>query len=235
MAKTNHSTDWQERFLSLQLQSRDLHLQHYYGEGMPEADTPLSAVPMVAMDFETTGLNPDQDDIISIGLVPFSLYRIYCRQAAQWLLKPHSTLAEDSVVIHGITHSDLSRAPDLAQVLEPLLRAIAGKVVVVHCRDIERPFLNNALLKRLGEGINFPVIDTMALERRALTARQGLMGKIFKKPLGSLRLADCRQRYSLPFYSPHHAQTDALATAELLQAQVAYHYRPDVPLGDLWG
>ncbi|MBB3142903.1 DNA polymerase III epsilon subunit-like protein [Halomonas organivorans] len=32
----------------------------------------------------------------------------------------------------------------------------------------------------------------------------------------------------------HHALTDALATAELLQVQIAYHYRPETPVGTIW-
>lgn len=43
---------------------------------MVSPDTPLAQVPLVAMDFETTGLNADRDDIVSIGLVPLSLQRI---------------------------------------------------------------------------------------------------------------------------------------------------------------
>jgi DNA polymerase-3 subunit epsilon len=50
----------------------------------------------------------------------------------------------------------------------------------------------------------------------------------------SIRLADSRLRYNLPSYSAHHALIDALATAELLQAQVATHYATDTPVGELW-
>ena len=32
----------------------------------------------------------------------------------------------------------------------------------------------------------------------------------------------------------HHALTDAIATAELLQAQVAGNYGPETPIGMLW-
>jgi DNA polymerase-3 subunit epsilon len=38
----------------------------------------------------------------------------------------------------------------------------------------------------------------------------------------------------LPLYQAHHALTDALATAELLQAQIATHYPADVTVGELW-
>lgn len=230
--KQPHS--WQERYFVLQTSSQDERLQHFYAEGMVSDDTPISTTPLVAMDFETTGLDPEQDDIVSIGLVPFSLQRIFCREAEEWIVKPILPLAEESVVIHRITHSEVSDAPDLQHILDEVLLALAGKVVVVHYRQIECNFFSQALLRRIGEGIQFPVIDTLELEQRALKARQGLVGQLLKQPLGSVRLADCRQRYSLPYYQPHHAMTDAMATAELLLAQIAYHYPPDTPVGQLW-
>ncbi|HAS3970887.1 TPA: 3'-5' exonuclease, partial [Vibrio cholerae] len=38
----------------------------------------------------------------------------------------------------------------------------------------------------------------------------------------------------LPPYSPHHALTDAIATAELFQAQCAYHLPPHTAIQSLW-
>ena len=46
--------------------------------------------------------------------------------------------------------------------------------------------------------------------------------------------SDTRRRYGLPFYHPHHALTDALACAELLQAQLITHYGAKTPVGKLW-
>jgi DNA polymerase-3 subunit epsilon len=229
----NH-TDWPDRFARLQVKARDERLRAYYAEGICPADTPISEVPLIAMDFETTGLDAQEDAIVSIGLMPFSLQRIFCREAAHWVVRPDKPLTEESVVIHRITHSEVMAAPDLKDVLADFLRSLAGRVAVVHYRRIERDFLATAMKHRLGEILEFPLIDTMELELRALRKRQGLFGRLMRQPLGSLRLGDCRQRYSLPHYGAHHALTDALATAELLQAQVAYHYSPSSTLGQLW-
>jgi len=38
----------------------------------------------------------------------------------------------------------------------------------------------------------------------------------------------------LPTYPPHDALTDAIATAELLQAQIHHHFSPDTPIKKLW-
>lgn len=152
-----------------------------------------------------------------------------------WVVKPARPLAEESITFHHITHSEIAHAPDIDDILDELLDALAGRLVVVHFRHIERPFFNAAIKARRGEGIMFPVIDTMSLEARL--HRQSLWAR-FRRWLGrppvSIRLNASRQRYGLPAYQGHHALVDALATAELLQAQIAHHYQPDTPLHDVW-
>ncbi len=225
---------WPEHFDQLSARSRDMRLQRFYAAGTVTADTPITNTPLIAMDFETTGLDAEQNDIVSIGIVPFSIHRIFCRESAHWVVKPDQKLTEGSVVIHGITHTEVNVAPDIESILEALLAAITGRIVVVHYRHIEREFLAQALLQRLGENIEFPVIDTMALEQHILYRRQSILDRILNQPVGPLRLDDCRERYGLPHYQAHHALTDALATAELFQAQIAHHYGEETLLGELW-
>ncbi len=229
--------DWPARLRELAKLARDPRLQKYYARGTALPETPLAQTPLMALDVETTGLDPAVDGIVSIGLVPMQLDRILSSRSRHWIVKPRAQLGAESVTIHGITDSQVRDAPDLEQVLEELLDVIAGHVLVVHCRDIERRFLAAALESRIGEGICFPVVDTMELEARMhrdqpRSVIDRMLGR--KPPWVSIRLADSRARYGLPRYRPHHAMTDALASAELLQAQVAHHYEPDAPIHTLW-
>lgn len=229
------SADWPDRLAALSQTAQDTRLKQFYKAGCVAPDTPMDQVPLVAVDFETTGLDPDQHSIVSIGLVPFTLQRIRLADARHWVVRPQLPLHQTSVTIHGITHSDIQNAPDLEEILQELLPALAGRIPVVHYRAIERPFFDVALQWRLKEGITFPLIDTMAIEAhfhpyRNPTRWQRLMGK---KPV-SIRLADSRQRYNLPHYPGHNALIDAIATAELLQAQILHHFSPDTPISDLW-
>lgn len=233
-ASKGKTVDWQREFERLLETSTNPHLQNFYRAGIVPPGTPIEETPLVALDFETTGLDSEKDEIVSIGLVPFDSKRIYCRHAKHWIVNPAQALTENSVVIHQITHSDIDEAPDLQSILDALLDALAGKIVVVHYRFIERDFLAKALMRRINEGINFPVIDTMALEQKVLEQKRGLVGKLLHQRMDSVRLPDCRQRYNLPVYQLHHAMIDALATAELLQAQLAHHYPPTVTIGELW-
>lgn len=212
---------------------QDVRLRKFFQAGVCDPDTTVDRVSFVALDFETTGLHPGRDDIVSIGLIPFTLSGISCSAAEYWILKPRQAL-EDSVVIHGITHSDVHDAPDLTKIFEDLLEVLAGKIVVAHCLEIERNFLHSALVKRLGEGVCFPMIDTMAIEAEKQIKNSGFLQKLFRRRYHSIRLADARGRYGLPIYQSHHALTDALATAELFLAQVAHHYSPELRVKNLW-
>ena len=223
-------------FLQLKAQqSKDVRLQNFYNAGTCHDETPLSDIDFVALDFETTGLDSAQNSIISIGLVPFNLQRIFCRKAKKWYINPQDNLQEDSIIIHGITHSDLKGAPDLLRILEQLLDELAGKVVVVHYRRIERDFFERNLRALIDEGIIFPVIDTMQIESDIQRKQsQGIINWLKGKRPGSIRLANSRLRYNLPTYPPHDALTDAIATAELLQAQIKHHFSPDTAIKKLW-
>lgn len=225
--------DWAARFAELAASAKDPRLQAFYQAGCVAADTPLEQVSLLALDVETTGLDANQHAIVSLGLMPFNLQRIRCGDARYWVVKPASELSSESVTFHHITHSDIRHAPRLGQILDELLTVMAGKVMVVHYRTIERSFLDQAVREHLGEGLQFPVIDTMQLEAR-LHRQPSWWERLLRRQPVSIRLADSRLRYNLPPYQAHHALTDALATAELLQAQVATRYAVDTPVGELW-
>lgn len=223
-------------FFSRQAEAcRNPALSRFYAAGIPESETPIRDVPLMAMDFETTGLDPERHAIVSIGLVPFTLGRISPSSGRYWVVRPPRPLSEESIQFHRITHAEVANAPDLDEVLDEVLEALEGHLAVVHFRHIERPFLDAAVLDRRGERCLFPVIDTMELEAGYTrpTGWRRLGAWVGRRP-PSIRLADSRARYGLPAYSSHHAKLDALATAELLQAQIAHHHDPETPVGRFW-
>ena len=229
-------SDWQQHFAALAETAQDPRLKAFYAKSAPSGDTPLQEVDMVALDVETTGLDPLRDGIVSIGVVPMTSQRIQSSLSQYWVEHPDVELTPESVTIHAITHAQIEAAPDLEAILEDVLLALAGRIVIVHCRDIERRFLNASLKTRIGEGIQFPVIDTMELEARLYRKPPGLLSRLLgrRAPTTSIRLDPSRRRYGLPRYRAHHALTDALACAELLQAQIAHRFSPDTPLRELW-
>ncbi len=201
MPQMQAGPDWMTLHKRLKQKAKVPLLKRFYDAGIVAAETPLSEVQFVALDLETTGLDPAKNEIVSIGLVPFTLSRIYCREAKHWIVKPRKPLDDESVVFHGITHSDVSDAPDLKRILEEVLASLEGKIVVVHYRRIERDFIDAAIKNRLGEGLLFPVIDTLEIESWFYRKpSQKFWSRVLRKPLTSIRLADSRRRYNLPFY-----------------------------------
>lgn len=226
--------DWVEYYKQRSASAKNNRLSAFYRQGVIHPETPIGQIPMVAMDFETTGLSLNDAEIVSIGLVPFDIRRIYCGESKHWIVKTKQEITEASIVFHGITHSDVEAAPPLEVVLDQVLDAIMGKLVVVHYRYIEREFFNKAVMELRQEPLLFPLLDTMEIESTILKRRRRLFDKILNKPLDPVRLGYCRRRYNLPHYDAHNALTDAVATAELLQAQIAHHLNSEMPVKALW-
>lgn len=172
----------------------------------------------LVLDMETTGLQAKQGQIVSVGWVCIRNGRIDLDSARHFLLAEAEI--SQHVGIHMITDQDIaSQGKPLTSVLRYLRHLLRGKILVMHHAPLELSFLKqgwkNAQLPA------FPVVwlDTLAIERnKAQRAQQPI-------PEGGFRLGQCRQRYGLPEYQGHDALTDALATAELLLAQVAYQGR----------
>jgi DNA polymerase-3 subunit epsilon len=226
---------WPEYMAGRAAEARDERLKRFFAAGVPDPEMPLKDVRMMALDLETTGMDVNRHGIVSIGMVPFTINRIQGGRSYYRIVRPRRLLREESVVIHHITHSEIANAPDLNDVLGELLARLTGYLPVVHYHPIERRFLNESVKVRLGESLLFPMIDTMVLEarwqRQSFRAR---LNKWFGGQPESIRLHESRARYNLPFYHGHHALTDALGTAELLQAQVAHRFSPDTPVRKLW-
>ncbi|MFQ3789207.1 3'-5' exonuclease [Halomonas sp. A29] len=235
LATPSRDLEWSDYLQRRAAEAQDPLLKAFFAAGCPDPDMPIGEASLVALDLETTGLDVQRHAIVSIGLVPFNLKRISLAKRRYWVVQPSRPLSEGSIAYHHITHSEVAKAPDLEEILPELLEALAGRLAVVHFRHIERPFLNEGVKARLGEGLRFPMIDTMSLEARLY--RLSLWSRLrrwMRRPPVSIRLGDSRRRYGLPDYQGHHALVDALATAELFQAQVAKYYGPTLPVSALW-
>lgn len=212
--------DWPS-FFQQQRCDESSKLYAFYQQELASSEQKIEQTQMVALDIETTGLNPKEDEIVSVGLVPFDASRIYCNQAKYWVVRTEK-LRHKSITIHGITHSEVAKAPSLEFVLSELLLCLAGRQVVVHYRFMEREFLRQATARLWHEVLLFPVIDTFELETNYVRQKQSAWHRLINRKLPSSRLPTSRDRYNLPAYTNHNALIDALATAELMQAQIQY-------------
>jgi DNA polymerase III subunit epsilon len=177
--------------------------------------TSLPDVKLLAVDLETTGLNPAKDQILSIGFVPVNGRQVDLAGAGQVLVRP-SVEVGDSATFHGLTDDALTNALSLSAALDVIFTALTGRVLLAHHSAIETGFLGRACNSVHGFRPRIDAVDTMALQFQLLS-----QGFDDEPPPGSLRLNAARSQYGLPRYAAHDALTDALACAELYLAQAA--------------
>lgn len=189
-------------------------LKDFLSVPFPALDTPLYQVPILAVDFETTGLDAKEDDLLSAGFVSMTQGQIPLSSCYHQIIKTSEQLEESNVIIHHITDQQKEKGKPLHIVVEALLKALAGKVMLVHFARIERQFLSQACVELYGMAPEFPIIDTLVIAKRLLDKRD-----VAYDP-SELRLSNLRYKYNLPDHHGHNALNDAIATAELLLAQI---------------
>lgn len=194
----------------------DCPLRDYLATPFPKPGLDYRDVEYVAVDLETTGLNPRRDQILSIGWVRLVGNRIRLETARHRLVRVRGDIPADSAVIHQITDDEAARGLSLSAALPELLAELAGRVLIAHHARVERGFLGIACKRLWGKGLLVRTLDTQAVARRLLERRQ-----IPFKP-SDLRLHALCERYNLPRHGAHNALSDALAAAELFLAQAAH-------------
>ncbi len=192
-------------------------LRDFYAVPFPAPGSDCRELDYVALDLETTGLDPDKDAILSLGWVAIKNMQVDLASAQHRLVKPFLDIPEQSAVIHHITDDQAAAGESLRSVLEELLELLAGKVLIAHHAKVEVGFLRRACEHYFGDGFLMRVVDTQEVARRSLAMRDQVIRS------GDLRLPELRERYGLPRYRLHNALSDALAAAELFLAQLAQY------------
>jgi len=159
----------------------------------------------VALDFETTGLDPERDDVISFGAVRIDRGRIRLADSSYALVKPQIAPSPRSVVVHGIRHQDLATAGEAGEARRRLAEALRGRFLVTWYGTVENAFL----AKLFGGRPSKRSWRRRNVDVRGLAIAQGLGAS------GSLSLSAAAERLGVPVDDPHHAFDDALVTAEL--------------------
>ena len=194
----------------------------------PTATSDCHDVEFLVLDFETTGVDPRRDEILSAGWVVIRRSAIELATASRRLVRPSQAIPEISAVIHAITDDEAAGGEALCAVLGDVLDALAGKVLVVHYAPAEAGFLAAACRRCFGGAVLTRTVDTLRLARRSLDRA----GSVAQR--GELRLGALRARYGLPDHEMHDALGDALATAELFLAQLAeLGHEGRLPLRDI--
>ena len=210
------------------LRRRQCHhplMQRYLATALPSPRVEFCAASFLVVDLETTALKPDEGEIASIAWVPIERGVIALAGAEHRLVKVEKGVGQ-SAIYHQLLDDQLSGAATLREAMDAFLAAASGRTLVFHHAGLDLAFLNQACQAIYGAPPLAYIVDTLQLERNKLMATVGHIES------GALRLHACRRRYGLPEYAAHDALVDALATAELLLAQVS-HRGKGVRLTDL--
>ena len=155
----------------------------------------------VAIDIETTGLNPTCDEIIEVSAVRYR--NGHEVEAYETLVKPTRPLGVFVTLFNGITNDMVADAPAVGEIMPPLRAFIGDSVLLGHNVHFDINFLYDAIERAGAPHLSNDFIDTMGLLRRIKGAEAP----------GSLAAA--AQAYSISVPGHHRAGWDSRCAAEL--------------------
>ena len=161
----------------------------------------------VALDCETTGLDVQRDQIISIGAVRIVGNLLLTSQRLELLVRPERALNADSVRVHRLRESDVALGIDPAQAMRRLLEFVGSRPLVGYFLEFDVAMLNREIWPLLGVRLPQPKIEVSAMyydfKNRQLPAHQR-GGTI------DLRFATMMNTLDLPLREAHDALNDAV-------------------------
>ncbi len=160
----------------------------------------------VVFDCETTGLNPKEDDIISIGAIKLRGDKILSSEKFERFIKPKKELNGESIKIHQIRGCDLDSAKDIDSSIIEFLEFIGNLPLVGYYLEFDIAMINKYVKPKLG--IKLPNRQT---EVSAIYYNKKL--GLIPQGVIDLRFDSIMKDLDLPFMGKHDAINDALMTA----------------------
>jgi DNA polymerase III subunit epsilon len=166
-------------------------------------DTPLAALPALAVDTETTGLDPLQDRVISIGGVRMHGARLYRSATINLLVNPARPIPNRTIAVHGISNGMVAGAPAFAAIADEFAAATDRLVVIGHHVGFDVRMLQMEMRACGRDWRPAHSLDIMLLYA-------GLFPNA-----GSFLLDDIAAALEVQVIGRHSALGDALTTAEI--------------------
>ena len=160
----------------------------------------------VVFDTETTGLNPKEDEILSIGAVKIRDNKILTSQTFEVFLRPSKSISSKSIEIHGIRPCDLQNATDTAQGIIEFLEFIGSRDLIGYYLEFDVAMINKYIKPMLGITLPNKMIEVSEIyfEKKITLIPQGNI---------DLRFDTILKNYDIPNMGVHNAVNDAIMTA----------------------
>ena len=160
----------------------------------------------VVVDLETSGLNLNRDQVLSIGAVVIEDGAVDFSQMFERTLQQPNTKLSPSVLIHGLGPSAIAAGSDPAQALLDFMAFVGDSPLLAFHAPFDQHMLCRALKDSLGYRLAHPFLDVADIAPLLC-------------PDANIReagLDDWINHFKLHVGERHHASADALATAELM-------------------
>lgn len=158
----------------------------------------------VALDLETTGLDPVLDEIIEVCAIRYEKGAPVDR--FETLVKPEDEIDEFITELTGITNEMVAGAPTFGEVAKRFLKFVGNDIIVGHNISFDIAFLYDALEEYEGVVFGNDYVDTMRMSRRLFPEEK------------HHRLEDLRERLLSGGKVEHRASSDAECAAACYEA-----------------
>ena len=172
-------------------------------EGRITAATRLADLPALALDTETTGLDPVRDRIVSLGAVRLRGAELQRSEVLDLLINPERKIPAASTAVHGISDRMVLEAPAYAEVAPKVMAALTGVALIGH-----HTVFDLAVLRRASTAIGIDWQDPPWLDTALLYSALHPEARMFD-------LDAVAEHVGVAVHGRHTALGDALATAEI--------------------
>ena len=160
----------------------------------------------VVVDLETSGLNLNRDQVLSIGAVVIEDGAVDFSQLFERTLQRPETKLSPSVLIHGLGPSAIAAGSDPVEALLDFMEYVGDSPLLAFHAPFDQHMLSRALKDSLGYRLTHPFLDVADIAPLLCP----------EAPLREAGLDDWVKHFHLEVGERHHASADALATAELM-------------------
>lgn len=130
----------------------------------PSVHTPLERLPMIAIDCETTGLNPRRDRIVSFAAIRIATgLQVQEPPVLDLLIEPDVEIPERATAVHGIDRARLAGAPSFSTAHDRIVESLKGCVVVGHFVGFDLAILAREAARAGKPWREPPSLDTASL------------------------------------------------------------------------
>lgn len=121
---------------------------------------PLNQLAFTVFDTETTGLDPRNDQIVSLAAARIVNGRLLADEALNLLVNPGRTIPPTATAIHGITNAMVAGQRHIEQLFPLFLRFAEGTVLLGHNLAFDMRLFQQL---PLADQLSHPVLDTLLL------------------------------------------------------------------------